>query len=309
MLHALLIVLPLGLIMAIGWIVKRIGLVTDTGVAEMNGMLYWVSMPAILFRSTIKVDPAHFSNFPFMCGVYGVFVVLPFISWALARIRGLPREKLAVSVLVSIRGNNVFMGLPAVTIALGEPGLVSYGIYLALSLVVYQMISIAMGQLALSGELSIRSLLKTVRKLAGNPMLGACVLGVTGAFLGMGNLPGWLDQTLGILGNVGSGVALMALGASLQIEHILSSVKRVWNDILIRLFLSPLMTWGALTFMEVDPMLTKTAVLVAAMPAAVNNFVLAQGMGMDGSYAGEVIITTTVFSILSLTLWISLLGV
>lgn len=309
MINAFFIVLPLGVVMAVGWFLRRGKVVTESGLDEMNKLLYWVAMPTILFRSTIKVDPDMFSNVHFMCAVYSVFVVLPFISWILARIRKLPKEKLAVSVLTSVRGNNVFMGLPAVTIALGEPGLESYGVYLALSLVVYQIISISMGQLALSGELTLKSFKQVLIRLIKNPMLIACLLGVIGAFLGLGSIPHWIDQTLVILGNVGSGVALMVLGASLVLEDVILSIRQVWSDLFVRLILSPLLTLLAFQFFPVDPMLVKTSVLIAAMPAAVNNFVLAKGMGMDGDYAGKVVVTSTLCSVLTITLWLSVMGV
>lgn len=309
MISAFFIVLPLGAVMAIGWYLRYRDVVTYSGLDEMNRLLYWVAMPAILFRSTIRVDPELFSNLPFMCAVYSVFVVLPFLSWGLAKSRKLPRKKLAVSVLISVRGNNVFMGLPAVTIALGEAGLESYGIYLALSLVVYQVISISMGQFAMSGELSLSSIKQVFGRLIRNPMLISCLLGVVGAFSGLGSIPHWVDQTLVILGNIGSGVALIALGASLVVEDILSSIRQVWGDLIVRLILSPLLTLLAFQVFPVEPMLIKTSVLVAAMPAAVNNFVLSKGMGMDGEYAGKVVVTSTMCSVFTITFWLSIMGV
>jgi predicted permease len=45
------------------------------------------------------------------------------------------------------------------------------------------------------------------------------------------------------------------------------------------------------------------------MPVAVNSLVVAQGMGMDDKYAGEVIAVTTIFSAISLPFWIRLLGI
>lgn len=309
LLNAFLIVLPLGLIMATGYFLRRRKVITENGIFEMNNLLYWVAMPSILFRSTLKVDPSHFSNTNFMLSVYGVFIILPVIAWGLASLKkGISREKFAVSILVSIRGNNVFMGLPAVTIALGEPGLESYGIYLALTLVVYQIISISMGQLALSGEFSMKSILSTLKRLVRNPLFISCTAGLLMSLAGFGKLPGWLDQTLIIFGNIGSGVALVALGASLKLQHLFSSFKHLWNELLVRLILSPLLMWIFFQIWPVDDMLMKTSIIVGAMPAAVNNFVLAKGMGMDSEYAGEVVMTTTVFSILTLTFWLTLIG-
>ncbi|PIE54103.1 MAG: transporter [Dethiosulfovibrio peptidovorans] len=302
-----LVVLPLGIVMVVGWWLRRFQVLSSKGVEEMNRTLYWVVLPAILFRATVTVDPIHFTNFAFMAALYGPFLILPVFAWGLARLRGFPRERLAVSVLVSVRGNNVFLGLPVITVALGEAGLVWYAVYMALALVVYQLISIVSVQIALSGSVSLRTLTGALKKLMINPLVLACVAGVIGAFIGF-RLPSWLDQSLCILGHTGSGVALVGLGASLKLGNLLSSLGRVWNDLLVRLILSPLLTWGALSLFSLDPMLVRTSVLMAAMPAAVDNFVLAQGMGMDHEAAGEIIVASTVWFVATTAFWLYLLG-
>ncbi len=302
-----LVVLPLGIVMAVGWCLRRFQVLSPKGVEEINRTLYWAVLPAILFKATVTVDPVHFTNFGFMAILYGTFLILPVCAWALARVRRLPRKRLAVSVLVSVRGNNVFFGLPVITVSLGEAGLAWYAVYMALALVVYQLVSILASQIALSGRVSSRALIGALKKLMGNPLVLSCVLGIVGAFAEL-HLPGWLDQSLSILGHAGRGVALIGLGASLKMGSLLSSLGRVWNDLLLRLIVSPLLTWGALSFLSLDPMLVRTSVLMAATPSALNNFVLAQGMGMDHEAAGEIIVASTVCSVGTTALWLSLLG-
>lgn len=306
MLNAFFMVLPLVLTMALGWVFKKHELLTDQGVSDMNSVLYWVAVPAMLFRSTAKADPAMFEELNFIGVVYGSFLLLPFLAWGLGKALKVHRKRLAVSVMTSIRGNNVFMGLPAVTLAYGEAGVESLGVYLALSMALYQFLSIILSQVALSGNLSLESLKSTAKRLVKNPMLIACFFGFFASLYGL-KIPRWADITLSIWADIGSGVALMAIGALLNLKELPSSFKVVWPDLLVRLILSPALTLLGFLLFPVDPFLAKTSVLISAMPAAVNTFVLTKGMGMDWDYAGKVVVVSTACSVLTLSFWLAVI--
>jgi predicted permease len=108
---------------------------------------------------------------------YVFFLIAPPIAWLIARTQSADRRHIAVSVLVSIRANNVFMGLPAVSIAMGAPGVEVVSVFFALSFVGYQILSISYGQLVLSGGLSLRSVVRTLERLLKSPFILACLIG------------------------------------------------------------------------------------------------------------------------------------
>lgn len=302
-------VLPLVLIMILGAVFRFMGILGDESVPKLNALLYWAAIPALLFRSILRVGSGIFSDPNLFWAVHVSFLVVPGIAWLISSAFSSSRRCIAVSVLVSIRSNNIFMGIPAVTIALGQEGLDALSLFFAAGLLGYNFISITWAQIALSGAVSFRSMVSNFKNLMKNPLIMACILGVAGSYLGFTELPRWMDLTLKIIGDTGSGIALIALGASLRFAGMGEAFRSAWRDSLFKLFIHPALVWSAFLVWPVDPVLRNTVVLVSAMPGAINNFVLAQSMGMDSDYAGSMIALSTAFSVVSLPIWIAMLGV
>jgi len=307
--RGLVMVTPLVLVIALGALLRRLGVLKQESIPQFNNVLYWGVLPILLFRTTLKVGEGLFSNPNLFIAVHVSFLVVPGVAWLLASFFCKDRKRVAVSVLISIRANNIFMGIPAITLALGEPGFEALSLFFAVGLLGYNLISITWAQVALVGGVSLRAVLQTVKQLLKNPLIWGCFLGVSGSALGVHELPGWLDSAFGIVGDTASGLALIALGASLRFHHLGRALSSTWRDCLFKLFAHPAMVWAAFSLWPVDRTLQLAVVLVSAMPAAINNFVVAQGMGMDSDYAAEVVAASTLLSVISLPIWIAVLGI
>lgn len=304
-----LMVLPVAMVMGLGALFRRIRFLDDETVLRLNSMLYWAALPAFIFRSILGVGREILSNSSLFWALHVSFLLVPAVALVLGRLFTTDRKRLAVSVLTSIRSNNVFMGVPAVMIAMGQPGVEAVSLYLAVGLLGYHFFSVTWAQVVLSGRTKIRSLFDTLEQLLKNPLILACLMGVAGALMGFDKLPYWLDAAVKMVGNTGSGIALIALGASIRFENLGEAMKSTWRDCLFKLFISPALILGVLLAWSIDPLLRNAVVLVSAMPAAVNSFVLAHNMGMDYDYAGKIVTLSTALSVFSLPVWVWLLGI
>lgn len=302
-------VLPLALVMGLGFLFRRLGLIGEDTVPRLNSILYWAALPALLFRSILGVGSEIFSDPNLFWAVHVSFLTVPAIAWLAARSFSKDRKRVAVSVLTSIRSNNVFMGIPAVTIAMGQQGLESISLYLAVSLLGFNLISITWAQVVLSGRFTLRSFVGTLIQLLKNPLILACILGVACASVSFDKLPFWLDVALKMVGDTGSGIALIALGASLRFDNLGEAFRSTWRDSLFKLIVNPALVWIAFLVWPVNLLLRNAVIMASAMPAAVNNFVISHNMGMDQDYAGQIIALSTALSIFTLPVWIWLLGI
>lgn len=305
--HAFLTILPVVLVMAAGWVLGRLKVVGPEAFAQINKAIYWTAIPALILKMTSGGNVAAMVEKNMVFAVYATFMVAPPIAWAAARLAREGRKTAATSTLMIIRSNTVFVGLPVLTVAVGEPGVEILSIYLAFTFIGYQIISVSWGQLALSGGISRDTVRDTLKNLAKNPLVISSLAGFTLALTGLNHFPVWMDETLKLLGNVASGMALLSLGASLRPEGLVAMLPRAWRDVALKLLFLPALTWGAFLIFPVSPLVFRTVVLIAAMPVAVDCFILSQALGMDSDHSGAAITASTLLAGLSIPLWITLL--
>ena len=303
------VIAPLGAVIALGWVLRVLGIVSIQTFREDNRILFWLSIPALLLRLTAKAHISAGENLNLFLAVHVSFVVFPMIAFLAGYLFREEKNRLAISTMVSIRSNQVFMGIPAISIAMGSQGLEAISVFLAMSLIGYHIFSISSSQLVLSGGLSFRSLLDTTRKVLKNPMVLACLCGVGLSAAGIHEFPQPLDTTLKVLGDIGTGLALLSLGAGLDFTGVFSTLQRTWRDAFIKLVLHPAFVLMLFSFWPVERTMMQAVLMATAMPVAVNSLVVAQGMGMDDRYAGELIAVTTLLSMGTLPAWMRFLGI
>lgn len=161
--QAILIVLPIFLLIAFGWLLRQKGFFTPQTMKENNSLLYCFAMPALLFRGILGAESRIPNAGLFTLAVCSPYLITVLVVWLLAR-RGEPVRRFATLSLAATRGNHFFAGLPILGLALGEAGIAAGTLLLAFSLAFMQFLSIGSGQLALFGSISVESLKRTDRK-------------------------------------------------------------------------------------------------------------------------------------------------
>lgn len=129
--------------------------------------------------------------------------------------------------------------------------------------------------------------------MARNPILMACLIGLTLNFTGAPGFP-VLDRTLELIGAAALPLGLIVAGAGLSFAEVVRRRTTVFWVSVVKLVAMPFLMWGVCRAMGGDPLAQSLALLCGATPGAAASYMLARQMGGDAQLMAGVIALTTV---------------
>lgn len=135
---------------------------------------------------------------------------------------------------------------------------------------------------------------------------------IIGAILGFAlkllpPLPPLAVKTLRQLAACTTPVALVVLGASFNFSGAVKEIKEVAFCVVGRLFIAPFLTLGGAILIGIRGIPLASIMAMTITPCAVASFAMAQQMDSDGELAGNALVFTTIFSALTMFLWVYVL--
>ncbi len=285
------------LLMVIGIIVKRKGILTEEGRAVLTDLLIYVFLPAMITNS-FRVKFNYEILIKFIVIIVFAFAA-QFISMFLAGIlyKNQPEGRRKVLKYATVSSNAGFMGLAVVEGVYESAGLM-YG---SVCLIPQRIVMWSAGISCFTASGSKKDIFKRV---ALHPCIIAVYIGLILMFFQI-NLPIFLDKTLKSVGGCTTAVSMILIGSILgEIEDVKSVVsKTVLYYSFIRLILIPFIVFSLCRICGVNPLSTGIEVLISGMPAASTSAILAAKYNGDYIVAGKCIVCSTVLSIITIPLW------
>lgn len=293
------------IVMGCGWVLKRRGRLTETGLKELNGLLFSLLMPVSFFKAGLGFNASMIHGWRFAAVLIGGYAAATAVLWVASGLRKIAPERRAVSMLTSVRPNAIFIGLPVMTLWLGQAGTEAELLFVAVGTPYFNLVPLLMSQIAMSGRSDGRSLANALVRTVRNPILLAGICGILIGALGWTPyIPQWFARVLEVLGDCGNGMALLVIGAALAPERLWSDVKSAWPDMLMKLFVHPAIVMVAFMLFPVEnPVVMQVAVVGSAVAPAFNCYVLARGFGMDGDYAAMLVASSTLLCMVTMLFW------
>lgn len=301
------VILPVFALILAGFACRRLGLLGASAASEINRMVVWLCLPALLFEAMATVVWDEIWQPGFILA-YGIATLGLFALVLLWRLRSTSLADASVQGLSASYANTGYMGIPLCLLVFGDAGMDPALIACLIVICVLFALAVVCIEMGLQNE---KSVLAAVRKvcvaLLKNPIVMAPVLG--GLWTATAQpLPAPLHQFLKLLAAATGPCALIALGLFLAEKHA-GPKQRGTGLVLIKLVAHPLITWGLAVYVfRLPPMWAHAALLLSALPTGTGPFMLAEFYGRDGAEVSSTILLSTLGSLLTLSICLYLIA-
>lgn len=315
-------VLPIVLLIVLGYILKRIGMLSREFLDVGNKLTFRVLLPAMLFYNVYQIES--FSEISPVFVLYGIGMVLVIFGLAVAATCAFTKDgaKRGALIQAMFRSNYAIIGIPLATSLFGDRGAAAAGVMSAFCVPMFNILGvITLSIFNGNGEKGKINLPKILLGIIKNPLIigtvaGLAVLGVRELFV-MWNIDfrfsdvTFLYKSLENVKSICTPFALIVLGGRFEF----SAVSRLWKEIVfgtvIRTVAVPILGLAVAYFFI--PGLSgehfATYIGVFATPVAVASAIMANEMGADGDLAGQLVVWTSLVSTVTIFIYVTILRV
>lgn len=295
-------VLPMCLIMALGYGTRRLGWIRREEISAINKIAFRIFLPCLLYYNVYCSDLS--GSFDPLLMAYAVGGVL--LTFGLSLGYTLLTEKLperrGVMIQGMFRSNYVIMGIPVATALLGADQLGTVSILIAVVVPLFNMLSVVVLEVFRGQKPKPLHILGQIAK---NPLVIGSVLGILTLAAGI-RLPHILERTIQNVSAIASPLQLFLLGAFFQFSGLKTYRRELVTVSAAKLIVAPGLFLGLGALLGFRGVAFVSLIGIFASPTAVNSFTMAQQMGGDAELAGDIVVITSAMSILTMFLWIFL---
>ena len=295
-------VLPIFLMLALGYFLKQIKLIDETMITKVNKLVFKVFLPILLFKNVYTSQLKSVFNLKLILFAPIVVILLYLLSIPIiCKLRKDNRRRGAM-IQAIFRSNFVILGIPIIsTIYNNEPSAVP-ALLTAIVVPLFNFLAVITLEV-FRGEKPRIS--KILRSIITNPLILATLLGFAVNFSGL-RLPEVICSTVSSIAAVASPLSIVLLGAFFKFDNIKHDMKDVLICTFGRLVAFPLIgsvLAVALGFRGVE---FASLLIAFSAPPAISSFTMAQQMDSDYTIAGETVIVASALSCFTIFVWIFL---
>ena len=293
------IVAPVFLMILLGYLLKRIGVINENFVAITSKFVFNVSLPAFIFMKISALDLTAALDIEQIIFIYAGTLLAYLIIWIISSLIIKDGRDLSVFVQGAYRSNYAIVGLAIIANLFGEEGLGKASLILAFLLPFYNVLAVVILTVPMR-KIRKLNLLSTIYEVMLNPLIIAVIISLPFSYFKL-ELPSMLFTTGNFLSDVALPLALIGIGGSLNIENIKRASTLAFSSSILKLIVVPIvLTFFAYLFgfraMDLGIMF-----VLFACPTAIVSFIMAEAMGCNSKLAGNIVVISTIGSVITIS--------
>ena len=299
---------PIIATVAVGYFLKRIGMMSPEFAKQANKLVFRVFLPAMLFLNIYGIQDM--AKVSFNYAIYALSALLIIFGLAIPTVILLTDKKRCRGALLQgvFRSNYALIGIPLATSLFGNDGAAVATLLSAVMVPAFNMLAV-IGLSIFNNNGEKPNIKKVLVGIAKNPLIisifaGLVALGIRALFvkanisIRLTDVP-LIHTTLKYLSNIATPLSLLVLGAQFEFSAIPTLRREIVSGVILRSVIVPTLGIGVAYFAFGKIFSgAQFAALVAVFctPVAVSSVPMAQEMGADSELAGQLVVFTTITS-------------
>jgi len=299
------VVSPVFLIIFLGLFLRKKKLINDNFVIISSKIVFNVTVPSLVF---IKLSSTNFGatfDLKQIVFVYTGVLVFFAISWIVSIFISSDGKDRASFIQGSVRSNFAIVGFALISNTFGNHALSKAAILLAFIMPLYNMLAVIALTVPVRKEKKL-SYKKTILEIITNPLILATFIAVTFSYFNI-TLPQFLMKSINYLATLTLPLALLGIGGSLNFESIKKDSKLAFLATLFKIIIMPASLTYVAFYLGYRGVELGVMFMLFATPTAIVSFIMAEAMECNSELAGNIIVMTTLGSIVTISLGIFLM--
>lgn len=298
------VIFPLFVLLFLGNISVKFNWIDKETLNTLNKFIFRLPLPLLLFLGIYNMDSINLGNSIKMILV--VLVTLPLIAIIMSIILNkteLSNPQKGVLVQAWFRSNIMIFGVPVIQGMYGEKGLPLLSTLILFAVPLVNILAVIVLEGYRGNNISIFSLLLSVIK---NPLVDAALLGFI-FYLFKIEIPELILSPISSLSKTATPLAFIILGGTIEFESVKKNIKLILFGSIGKLIVSPLIIILISIALGLRGMYLGCIIASMASPVAVSSFTMAKEMEGDADLAAQIVIISTVLSLISIFFWLFIL--
>ncbi|MBQ9541816.1 AEC family transporter [Ruminococcus sp.] len=317
-------VLPIVLLIVLGYVLKRRGMLNKPFLDVGNKLTFRVLLPVMLFCNVYKIDRLSDVNVAFV--LYGIGAVIILFLAAIAVCCAFTKDNAKRGSLIQsvFRSNYAIIGIPLAASLFGDKGAAAAGVMSAFCVPTFNILGVITLVIFNGNEEKQKADIKKIfLGVVKNPLIigtvtGLAVLGIREIFVKTGISFRLSDvtvlfKTLENIKSICTPLALIVLGGKFEFSAVSRLRREIIFGTLVRTVAVPVIGLGTALLLKNTMSLSgehfATYMGVFATPVAVASAIMAKEMGADDELAGQLVVWTSLVSTVTIFIYVTALRI
>lgn len=309
-------IMPVILLMVLGYILKYKGFFTQEFLKIGNKTVFYVCLPVMLYKNIADINDLSEIRMDVIAYMFCAVFVLMIIGGVFAAFIKDPKQKGVIHQCI-FRSNFALIGVPLAELMGGSNGVVMAAVISLFSIPLFNVLAVIVLSIYKDGKVHV-SIKKVLYDIYKNPLIRGVLLGILVAFIkhivmkNGGKNPleyrgiAFFTTTINFISRSATPLSLLILGGQFDLKRMAGYKNQLILGLLGRNCIAPFIGVGGAVLLtmtgvvDFGPDVFAALIALFGTPVAVASAIMADAMDNDGQLAGQLVVWTSLLSLVTL---------